>query len=69
MGDKIKMHVSSLGVRECDIWSGDEFDEFLRKGGDAPIYCNLKNRLVAETLKRTPVAVRYGGQSPPDGLH
>jgi len=28
--DKIKTHVKTLGVRECDTWSGPEFEEFLR---------------------------------------
>jgi hypothetical protein len=28
--DKIKKHVTSLGVSECDTWSGAEFEEFLR---------------------------------------
>jgi hypothetical protein len=31
MRDKIKKHVKSLGVRACDIWSGAEFEEFLRQ--------------------------------------
>jgi len=31
MRDKIKAHVKSLGVKECDTWSGPEFEEFLRK--------------------------------------
>jgi hypothetical protein len=30
MRDKIKKHVTTLGVRECDTWSGTEFEEFLR---------------------------------------
>jgi len=29
--DKIKEHVTSLGVKQCDIWSGSEFEEFLRR--------------------------------------
>jgi len=32
MRDKIKAHVTSLGVKECDTWSGPEFEEFLRHG-------------------------------------
>jgi hypothetical protein len=28
--DKIKRHVQSRGVEECDTWSGREFEEFLR---------------------------------------
>jgi hypothetical protein len=35
MRDKIKKHVKSLGVRECDIWSGAEFEEFLRLGAES----------------------------------
>jgi hypothetical protein len=35
MRDKIKKHVSSLGVRACDIWSGAEFEEFLRQGAES----------------------------------
>lgn len=34
MRDKIKKHVKSLGVRKCDIWSGAEFEEFLRHGAE-----------------------------------
>ena len=33
--DRIKKHVKSLGVRECDTWSGPEFEEFLRKGAES----------------------------------
>lgn len=33
--DKIKKHVTSLGVQECDTWSGPEFEEFLRKGAES----------------------------------
>lgn len=35
MRDKIKSHVLSLGVKECDTWSGTEFEEFLRHGSEA----------------------------------
>jgi hypothetical protein len=35
MRDRIKKHVKSLGVRECDIWSGAEFEEFLRHGAES----------------------------------
>lgn len=31
MRSKIKGHVLSRGVRDCDIWSGTEFEEFLRR--------------------------------------
>ena len=31
MRDKIKKHAWSLGVSACDIWSGVEFEEFLRR--------------------------------------
>lgn len=34
MRDKIKPHVTSLGVKECDTWSGTEFEEFLRHGSE-----------------------------------
>jgi hypothetical protein len=30
MREKIKKYVKSLGVPECDVWSGSEFEEFLR---------------------------------------
>jgi len=30
MRDRIKKHVTSNGVSSCDIWSGSEFEEFLR---------------------------------------
>ena len=35
MRDKIKKHVKSLGVHECEIWSGAEFEEFLRQGAES----------------------------------
>ena len=34
MRDKVKAHVLSLGVKECDTWSGSEFEEFLRHGSE-----------------------------------
>ena len=34
MRDKIKPHVLSLGVKKCDTWSGNEFEEFLRHGSE-----------------------------------
>jgi len=30
MRDKIRAHIRSAGVKHCDIWSGKEFEEFLR---------------------------------------
>jgi hypothetical protein len=33
--DRIKKHVKSLGVSECDIWSGAEFEEFLRRDAES----------------------------------
>src|ERR1700739_105874 len=35
MRDKIKKHVKSLGVSDCDIWSGPEFEEHLRNGAES----------------------------------
>jgi hypothetical protein len=35
MRDRIKKHVRSLGVEECDTWSGPEFEEFLRKDAES----------------------------------
>jgi hypothetical protein len=35
MRDKIRKHIKSLGVRECDIWAGAEFEEFPRKGAES----------------------------------
>jgi hypothetical protein len=35
MRDRIKKCVKSLGVRKCDIWSGAEFEEFLRSGAES----------------------------------
>ena len=35
MRDRIKAHVKALGVRECDIWSGAELEEFLRHGAES----------------------------------
>jgi hypothetical protein len=33
--DKINKHLTSLGVKECDTWSGPEFEEFLRKDAES----------------------------------
>jgi hypothetical protein len=33
--DKIRKHVASLGVKECDTWSGPEFEERLRKDAES----------------------------------
>lgn len=30
MREKIRQHAISLGIQQCDIWSGVEFEEFLR---------------------------------------
>jgi hypothetical protein len=35
MRDRVKKHVKSLGVSDCDLWSGKEFEEFLRRGAEA----------------------------------
>jgi hypothetical protein len=35
MRDRIKKHARTLGVNECDIWSGAEFEEFLRSGAES----------------------------------
>jgi len=35
MRSKIKDHVLSCGVRDCDIWSGPEFEEFLRRDAES----------------------------------
>ncbi len=35
MRDKIKKHAKSVGITECDIWSGPEFEEFLRHGAES----------------------------------
>jgi hypothetical protein len=34
MRDRIKAHVKSQGVKECDTWSGAEFEEFLRRDAE-----------------------------------
>jgi hypothetical protein len=35
MRDRIKSYVKSHSVRECDTWSGSEFEEFLRHGAES----------------------------------
>ncbi len=35
MRDRIKKHVKTLDVGECDTWSGAEFEEFLRNGAES----------------------------------
>lgn len=34
MRDRIKAHVEAQGVKECDTWSGGEFEEFLRRDAE-----------------------------------
>jgi hypothetical protein len=45
MRDKIKSHVRSKGVAECDIWSGKEFEEFLRHRAES-----LLKRFISGTV-------------------
>lgn len=35
MRDQIKAHVESVGIPQCDVWSGMEFEEFLRHKAEA----------------------------------
>lgn len=35
MRDKIKTHLRSAGVMDCDIWSGKEFEEHVRRGAES----------------------------------
>lgn len=35
MRDQIKAHVQSAGIPQCDVWSGMEFEEFLRHKAEA----------------------------------
>jgi hypothetical protein len=35
MRDKIKALAQSAGINHCDIWSGQEFEEFLRNGAES----------------------------------
>lgn len=48
--DKIKRYVKSLGVNECDTWSGSEFEEFLRKDAESL----LKRFVEGESFPDTP---------------
>ena len=54
MRDRIKKHVKSLGVRECDIWSGAEFEEFLRQGAESL----LKRFVEGEAFPDAPADLR-----------
>jgi hypothetical protein len=61
MRDKIKNHVKSLGVRECDAWSGAEFEEFLRKGAESVLKRFLQGEVFPdspEDLKRLATSVQ-----------
>ena len=57
--DKIKTHVKTLGVRECDTWSGPEFEEFLRHGAE-PI---LKRFTEGESFTDSPEDLRKLAES------
>lgn len=50
MRDKIKTHAKSFGVRQCDTWSGSEFEEFLREGAESL----LKRFVEGETFPDAP---------------
>lgn len=54
MRDKIKVHVKSLGVQECDTWSGQELEEFLRKGAESL----LKRFVEGESFPDAPADLR-----------
>lgn len=54
MRDRIKKHVKSLGVSECDIWSRTEFEEFLRRGSE-PL---LKRFVEGEPFPDAPADLR-----------
>jgi hypothetical protein len=59
MRDKIKAHVKSLGVKECDTWSGPEFEEFLREGGESL----LKRFIQGQTFPDSPEDLRKLAES------
>lgn len=52
--DKIRNHISSLGVKVCEIWSGPEFEEFLRHGAESL----LKRFVEGEEFPDTPADLR-----------
>ncbi len=59
--DKIKDHVKSLGVKECDTWSGPEFEEFLRKDAESLLKRFVEGQSfpdAAEDLKRLAESTR-----------
>jgi hypothetical protein len=57
--DRIKTHVTSLGVRECDTWSGSEFEEYLRKDAESL----LKRFVEGEPFPDAPEGLRKLAQS------
>lgn len=60
--DKIKKRVKSLGVKECDMWSGPEFEEFLRKDAESL----LKRFVEGETFPDAPEDLKkLAGSTPP----
>jgi hypothetical protein len=59
MRDKIKKHVKSCGVTDCDLWSGAEFEEFLRQGAE-PL---LKRFVDGEEFPESPADLRILAES------
>jgi hypothetical protein len=50
--DKIKRHVKSLGVKECDTWSGPEFEEFLCKDTETLLKRFVEGEPFPDALRR-----------------
>jgi hypothetical protein len=47
--DQIKTHVLSKGVHECDIWSGTEFEEFLRRDAEPLLKRFIEGEMFPDT--------------------
>jgi hypothetical protein len=59
MRDKIKSHAKLSRIDQCDVWSGGEFEEFLRRGAESL----LKRFFEGETFPDAPSDLRTFAQA------
>jgi hypothetical protein len=61
MRDKIKPHVQAAGVKHCDIWSGKEFEEFLRHGAESLLKRFVEGEVFPDTEPELKIFARVDG--------
>jgi hypothetical protein len=61
MRDKIKVYVQSKGVTDCDVWSGKEFEEFLRHKAESLLKRFVGGELFPDTEPELTVFAQTDG--------